>query len=254
MNKVGVHFGMNCVSPDAYDGWSGELEGCWNDATQMAATFATFGYDTQGYFDADCTLDKIRSVFADAAAKLIAGDIFVFSNSGHGSQKLGMFADSEEGLCLYDGILVESEFRYLFAQFKPGVKLVAILDVCHAAGLAKSMPTISRPRVAPVFVTRKMRGFSKSAVPILGTGLVMAACAPGEVSLDGNFDGAFTESLLASQSVGMTWKRWMQDCQRYMSQHFSQQHPEIDVIGQPGLVDEVVIEPAADGSAIVGTA
>lgn len=235
--KKSLSFGLNRVSPESYNGWSGPLQGCWNDASMTASRLYTAGYESRALFDEHCTLDRARTELTAAANLLVDGDAFVFSNSGHGSQSPAPLVGTEEGLCLWDGILLDSEFRFLLSQFKPGVNVVVILDICHAGGLDRAFSPVQRVKVAPLFVTRKMGGVSKAPAYITANMLILASCLRDETSLDGDGNGAFTGSLLNTLVEGMTWRGSMVATSRYMSEHFPQQHPELIVLGGAGLED-----------------
>ncbi len=236
--KRSVSFGLNSLNADSYQGWPGFLSGCWNDADKMASLLATAGYEARGFFDADCTLGKLRTELTIAAAQTEPGDTFVFSNSGHGTQSLGPWFTSEEGMAMYDGIIGDSEFRQLLSQFKPGVNVVACLDVCHAGGLSRALGV--RGRVAPLWVTRNMAVAPKAAVDVQANAIIMAACQRDELSGDGDVNGAFTCSALESLQEGMTWRQWMAATQRYMSRLFPTQHPQLITVGSGDLADKVV--------------
>lgn len=236
--KRSVSFGLNQVNPEAYQGWPGYLNGCWNDADKTVALLATAGYESRGFFDADCTRDNLRNEFINTSAMMDVGDTFVFSNSGHGTQDLGVWFTTEEGMAMSDGILGDSEFRQLMAGFKPGVNVVAILDVCHAGGLDRALG--QRARVAPLWVTRNMLVTSKAVADVKANAIILAACLRDELSGDGEINGAFTGSALESFQEGMTWRQWMDATARYMSPRFSQQHPQLIEVGGSGMADAVV--------------
>lgn len=230
MKRLGVHFGMNKVDAGSYGGWPGYLAGCWNDAAGMAATLASSGYETRGWFDADCTLGRVRQELADAATGLQSGDTFVFSDSGHGGQTLGAFFGSTETLCFYDGQLADTELRAMLSQFKPGVNVVVILDSCHSGGMDRAAGL--RPRVAPLWVTKDLpvTPALRTSDRILANVLLIAACQRDEVAGDGDANGAFTGSLLESLDTApgskvQTWQQWFDETSRYMSRNFPQQHP-----------------------------
>lgn len=227
MKKIGLHFGMNKVNPADYNGWPGFLSGCWRDADSMAATFATLGYDTQGLFDADCTLERVRKELLDAASSLVADDTLIFSNSGHGGQSLGILTGSTETLCFYDGQLADTELRAMLSQFKPGVNVIVLLDSCHSGGMDRALP-LMRARVAPLSVTRNLPVTpARGDAPISASVLLIAACQRDEVAGDGDTNGAFTGSLLESRGEGQTWQQWFDATDRYMSRNFPTQHPAL---------------------------
>ncbi len=239
MKKIGLHFGLNKVDPDEYQGWPGYLAGCWHDADSMAATFATLDYDAQGFFDEDCTGERLRSFMADAAASLVDGDTLVFSYSGHGGQSLGMMLGTTETMCLFDGQLSDTELRAMLSQFKAGVNCAVVADSCHAGGLSRAVPTV-RARVAPLWVTKNLPVVqAKGDAPIAANALLLAACQRDELAGDGDLNGAFTGSLLAARGEGATWRQWYGATSRFMSKAFPDQHPALAVLN--GKMDEAVV-------------
>lgn len=248
MTKIGIHFGLNQVSPAAYGGWPGYLQGCIRDATSLAAILAELGYDAKAYFDQDCTLNSIRQQLTDAAKSLVAGDTLVFSQSSHGGQSLGVLTGTTETLCMFDGQLADSELRSMLAQFKPGVSVAILLDSCHSGGMDRAM---KRVRVAPLFVTKSLPVLRMLDATIQANVLLLAACQRDETAEDGDMNGAFTGSLLNCAGEGLTWQQWFDATARLMSKDFPSQHPQLltlngSLSGHPVSPDE--------SPAIVGTA
>lgn len=240
--KRSTSFGLNQVDPNAYNGWAGFLNGCWSDADKMAALMGTAGYEARAFFDAECTMNRLRQQLEIAARVSEAGDTFYFSFSGHGTQSLGVWFSTEEGMACYDGILGDSEFRELLAQFKPGTNVVVDLDICHAGGLDRAFGQSAR--VAPLWSTRGKLVTPKAIVDVPANLIIRAACLRDELSGDVQFNGvpngAYTGSLLETMDDGMSWRQWLTATQRYMSNRFPTQHPELIEVGGSGMADQVV--------------
>lgn len=237
--KRSVHFGLNQVNPDQFSGWNGALWGCWKDCCRTAEVMATANFESRAFYDEECTVEKARLELTEAAESLSAGDTLLFSDSGHGSRSPGGLYGSEEGLVLYDGILVDSEFRSLLSRFRAGVNVISILDVCHAAGLSRAMPAV-RARVAPLFVTRGIPGNPKPRSDVNSNCIIMAACTADELSGDTDEGGAFTMSMLSVLTEDMTWGTLMAATRRLMSNKHPSQHPELVHIGGSGLEDQPI--------------
>lgn len=230
--KRSVHFGMNKVNPDKYNGWNGNLYGCYNDADDMLGVFAGLGYDATGFFDEECVIQLIRDVFGKAQS-LGLDDWFLFTDSGHGSRQENFLAGSVESICLYDGLFPDYELRGLIASLKCNV--VVILDTCFSGGMDRGMV---RTRLAPPHVTDKMAVAPRQEVRVTNPALLLSAARATETAQDGDDNGAFTGSLLESKFDGITWQGWFDRTSRYMSRAFPQQHPVLtslngNLAGQP---------------------
>lgn len=232
---VSLHIGINDVSPDHYDGWSGPLAGCENDARAMEKIARGRGYNARRLLTADATRAAVLAGIDSAAARLAAGDTFLLTYAGHGGQVPDTSGDEDDGWdetwCLHDGQLLDDELFDRWHHFEPGVRIIVVSDSCHSGTvtrarvreaieptteLASSLAgdfTAGAPRFMPI--DRALRTFRRNqqfytelqdAIPEVGEPPVavrlLSGCQDNQVSLDGNENGLFTTVLLTVWNEG----------------------------------------------------
>jgi hypothetical protein len=136
-----VHIGVNSVDSAAYGGWSGQLEGCENDAGTMQRIAEAESFTTRQLFTGDATSQNVLGAIQDAAQQLVAGDIFLLTYAGHGGQVPNLDSDDEddqkdETWVLWNRMLLDDELRQAFAAFQQGVNIVILSDSCHSGTIA----------------------------------------------------------------------------------------------------------------------
>ncbi|MFE7130556.1 caspase family protein [Streptomyces sp. NPDC057638] len=214
---LSLHLGLNHVDPDAYGGWDGQLLACENDARDMAALARASGFDATVLLTSECTVENITAAFRAAAARLSAGDILLFTYSGHGGQ-LPNLKDSDdepddldETLVFYDREFLDDELNRELARFDDGVRRISLLDSCHS-GSAIELPSEEpghTPRMMPVYKQREIYERDKAAYQAIqrelradrGDGrpadaLLISACQDNQFASDGPVNGKFTGTLL----------------------------------------------------------
>lgn len=128
--KISVHFGINKFDPKYY-GSGHDLSGCVNDSSTMAHIASESSFKSTIYTNEICTKAKLIERLTSAANELQVGDTFLFSQSSHGTyQQIGK--ERHTGLCMYDQIIWDSEFKSLLAKFKKGVLVVLFADACFS--------------------------------------------------------------------------------------------------------------------------
>ena len=229
---VGINVFKN--RPDA------TLQGCVNDATDMAALLK----DLLGFTDADVTvltdakatktniMKQLNAIVAEAKAGKL--NYLVFSMSSHGTQVPDTSGDepdrADEAFCPHDlavkngewdpaHIILDDELHDLFAQLPSSVLLEVYLDTCHSGTGIRAMDFLPdrRPRWLPPpslkafkeVEGRKSRGLH---IALLEKGILhhilWAACRDNQTSADaklgGGWHGAFTyffvKEMRASQN------------------------------------------------------
>src|SRR5690606_11438965 len=80
---MALAIGLNAVDPTHYDGWSGELIACEQDAADMSGIAASQGFAVTTLLTRDATRARVLAELARAAETLRSGDIFMLSYSGH---------------------------------------------------------------------------------------------------------------------------------------------------------------------------
>lgn len=148
---MSLHVGVNLVDPDQYGGWDGELKACEADAHSMQAIAEAEGFKPELLLTTDATRANVVAEIERAAAELKAGDMFLFSVSGHGGRLPDFNQDEDhdddsqrmdETLCLYDLQIADDEIYMLWTTFRPGVRVLMVPDTCHSGSMARFGPTM----------------------------------------------------------------------------------------------------------------
>lgn len=237
--KISLHFGLNAVDPAAYNGWDGWLRACENDAIGSLAAAALAGFSGRAILTADATCDRWRREVSDALANLNAGDTLWITHSGHGWQRdNGVVGGQQEGICLYDGLIADSEFHNLLALACPDSNVIVDFDTCHSGGMDRAYDPFIRGRAAHALVVRSL-----TLPPVLSRDtvsanvLIRAACQPDQTALDGTQNGAWTESLLEDfnalyqEQAGLTWGGWFD----VAAKQCAMKHPsQVPALKSPG--------------------
>ena len=151
---VALCIGVDHVNNDAdhYDGAAPALEGCINDATDMAKILDAKGFKVTSYHDSQATAEAVTK-FIEAQQGMKAGDTLVITYSGHGSQVDDISGDEADGkdetLCLYDRMLIDDELFELWKGFSPGVRIVFLADSCHSGTVQRMFQQANRVLAAP---------------------------------------------------------------------------------------------------------
>src|SRR5687768_12286851 len=94
---ISLHIGLNLVDPNHYGGWNGQLNACEADAEDMAGIAKSMNFnEIQLLLSAQATRNAVITAIKDAAQKLIKGDFFLLSYSGHGGQAPDLNADEDD--------------------------------------------------------------------------------------------------------------------------------------------------------------
>ena len=143
---VSLHIGLNSVDARQYGGWSGPLSACEFDANDMATLATGRGFSPSVLLTRQATRAKTLAALRSAAAKLVKGDFFMLSYSGHGGQVpdvSGEEADKlDETWCLYDGQLIDDELYLELGRFAVGVRIVVLSDSCHSGSVVRAGPQL----------------------------------------------------------------------------------------------------------------
>lgn len=122
-------------------GWRGTLgdkgKGCEKDAAEMAKIATQQGFETNVLLSEEATSKNVVAAIEAACDDLGPGDIFLITYSGHGCHVKDRNNDEsdddyDETWCLYDRMFLDDEQQALYAKFRPGVRIIALLDSCHS--------------------------------------------------------------------------------------------------------------------------
>ncbi|MFZ5440186.1 MAG: caspase family protein [Myxococcota bacterium] len=255
--------GLNQVDAKHYQGWTGRLQACENDAIDLTTLSRSVGFSTTTLLTAEATRDRVLSALAACAKTLVAGDLLLLTYSGHGGQTPDLNGDEDdrqdETWCLYDGQLIDDELYTALGAFAAGVRIFALSDSCHsgtvlkAAGDEASLLTFGKKgferlpfaaRVIPADAAQRTYFANKAFYdPILkantadaiknvkASAVLISGCQDAETSLDGSFNGLFTGTLLATWNGGR-FKGSYPDFHRAILQRIGgTQHPNYFTVG-----------------------
>jgi hypothetical protein len=145
---ISIHVGVNATKAPGIS--VQPLLGCENDAEAMrklarARRFVPVDNSPDvPIIREKATFENVLGKIRLAAEKLVAGDIFLFTFSGHGTRRGAddpQEADmKDETLVLFDKLLVDNVLRRrLWPTFRAGVRVVMVSDSCHSGGAAMSL-------------------------------------------------------------------------------------------------------------------
>lgn len=216
---ISLHFGLNHVDPKHYQGWDGALNACVSDAQDMRALAKknNFAGNTL-LLNEQATAAALTGSLQDASKKLVKGDILLLTYSGHGGQVRDTNGDEkdndrmDETWVLFDREFVDDELYMLWGKFKAGVRILVLSDSCHSGTVVRDIPSFlgggPRPRAMPRAVGIKVehanralyraiqkatRGSEKTKIN--ASVLLISGCMDNQTSMDGDKNGAFTETL-----------------------------------------------------------
>ena len=232
MAKRALCVGINQFSHLPMASW---LNGCVNDATDMAAMLRKRGFAPRAVTvltDAQATKANVMGALTKLVETAKEGDHIVFSFSSHGTQVPDTDGDAgrpepdgaDEAFACHDiaqkgdqwdtdTVIVDDELRVLFGKLPKGVLMEAFLDTCHSGDGLRAEDLLSgrRPRFVPPPTLKGLRAIQATAtkssttelvkaIPAGGRPVLYAGCRSDQTSADATFDGrssgAFTYFLL----------------------------------------------------------
>lgn len=233
---ISIHIGVNEFDPAHY-GSKGTLRACEFDARDMHQIAQANGYQSMVLLTRDATTANVIQALQDAAARLQSGDILFLTYAGHGAQVPDVDEEEpdrrDETWCLYDRMLVDDELYRLWAQFKPGVRILMLSDSCHsgsvarkviefgdqvrslrgvtaveeraadAAGAEETRPRTLQPdeaaevyaRNADLYDEIQVSGPGSEQLEVAASVLLISGCQDNQTSADGTKNGLFTATL-----------------------------------------------------------
>jgi len=225
---IALTIGLNSVDPKHYGGWSGDLNACEADATDMSAIATSNKFVVKQLLTNSATRPNVTKDISNAADSLKTGDIFILFYSGHGGQVPDLNNDEDdyqdETWCLYDGELIDDELFYLFGKFTEGTRILVFSDSCHSGSVIKAAyyhgtafartagmaPQQLRYKFMPADVAlrtyRQNQGFYDEILKnpklkdtpafVKASVLLISGCQDNQYSADGTFNSLFTANLL----------------------------------------------------------
>ena len=236
MNKKAL-----CVGINDYPGGSNDLSGCVNDCNDWATLLQSeYGFtQVVKLINAQATRSAITQALSALVNGSKAGDVLVFSYSGHGSYIVDTSKDEPDGkdetLYAYDGNIIDDELRAILNRLPAGVNMTVILDSCHSGTATRfSHPNAPKVRFMPpkdaktaqlgILPSNKNMLSDENMKEILFTG-----CKSTEYSYDANYNGvpngAFTKTAITAlkQLNSPTYQMWYDQIRKGLP---SSQYPQ----------------------------
>jgi len=206
-----------CVGINNYPGSSNDLQGCVNDAKDWSALLNEYGFATTLILDSQATGQNIKAALENLIASAAAGDVIVFTYSGHGTQYLDLGRDEgdsyDEALYVYDGKILDDEMRTIIDRIDPTVTFIVISDSCFSGSVTRLIPENAKPRFVPadgISDYRQVR--QRFLLPETGMPeLLISGCSDSEYSYDAEIDGRYNGAMSAMairvirQNPGLTY-------------------------------------------------
>jgi hypothetical protein len=163
---LSLHVGVRTISPEQSAGSATQtLNGTTRDVHAMLGLALVKGYRPVGVLiDSDATVDAVERKVRCASGELRRGDTFLWTFSGHGAQMPSANADRgyNEGMTLYDYVLIDDWINVLLRRFQPGVRIILVADCCNSDDiyeLAPSRRRIPREPAAGNYMMHADRGY-----------------------------------------------------------------------------------------------
>jgi metacaspase-1 len=225
---VSIHIGLNTVDPAHYNGWDGQLQACEFDAQDMQGIAEAKGFESTILLTKDATAERVSETIQDAAGQLGTGDILFLTYSGHGGQVPDTNSEEEdandETWVLYDRQLVDDELFSLWGEFAAGTRIFVLSDSCHSGSVTRDLFDALVPQIAergmvdtPKPRTKELPRDVQDAtyraneetykaiqsshpsgenVDVGASVILISGCQDNQLSLDGDRNGLFTQTLL----------------------------------------------------------
>jgi subtilisin family serine protease len=225
-NSYSLHIGVNQVNPQHYDGWEGRLKYAEADAFAMQQIASSQEFEAQDLLlTKNATRKKVLAAIQRLAKKAKTGDLVWISYSGHGSFIPDINGDEANGMdetwCCYDGMVIDDELLYSWAQFRAGVRIVVVSDSCHSGEIARSLDApapdalVQRAKFLPIEkslpIFQNNKAFYEGILAKIPTVDVdnlpvrviqFGGCTEDSSSFEGKGNGEFTIALKTAWSDG----------------------------------------------------
>ena len=244
-----------CVGINNYPGSSNDLYGCVNDARDWSALLAGYGFESSLVLDSQATRQNVKAALEELVTSAGAGDVIVFTYSGHGTQTFDFSGDEsdsyDEALSVYDGNIPDDEVRVIINKIDPRASLVVISDSCFSGSVTRLIPEDARPRFIqpeglPVDSVLRQRMFiPESGMPEV----LISGCSDREYSYDAEIDGRYNGAMSAMairviwQNPGLTYNQFHTRLRQLLPSSEFPQSPQLE--GSDTHKETLLFEPFA---------
>jgi hypothetical protein len=197
----------------------------------MLAIANVRGFDGEVLLTRSATAGAVIDAIRRASQELTSGDFFFCTYSGHGGQVPDRNGEEspdgmDETWVLFDRQLVDDELYSLWHGFEQGVRILVLSDSCHSGTMTRDARAMFEA-VVPMIVDRgiiddqkpRTKDLPRSVqdatyqqhrelyddiqasnptsdeVEVRAAVLLMSGCQDDQLSLDGNRNGLFTQTL-----------------------------------------------------------
>lgn len=248
---ISLHIGLNRVSDNQYGDEFEPLLACENDARKMRDLTQSQGFQPTLLINDEATAGRVIEFIRQSAARLVPGDFFLLSFSGHGSQIPNEpNGDQEqdgkdETLVLFDRNLIDDELVVLWSQFRLDVRVLVIADSCHSGSVAVALSSRRGRRSRAIKDLAQRNHWERfrsvydnirrdlpnlQSLAINASVLSLSACRDDETTDDGEdnlSNSAFTTALLKNWDEGRFNRDYVAFHRELLDELSGSQEPEI---------------------------
>lgn len=250
-----------CIGINNYPGIFNDLKGCVNDARDWSAYLKSIGFETGLLLDAQATKKNVRAALRGLINVTEAGDVAVFTYSGHGTQVVDSSRDEndcyDEAICLYDGNVIDDELRVILDGLHPLATLVVISDSCFSGSVTRLGGERGVPRfVPPAVPTAGMSSNRSFLLPEADMPeILITGCSDSEYSYDAEFDGRPNGAMTAlalrviQQNPNATYREFHAGLRALLPSNDYPQSPQLegsDANKDRRLFEPLTVEPAPE--------
>ncbi|MEL6134939.1 MAG: caspase family protein [Bacteroidota bacterium] len=205
-----LHYGLTKVDNRSYQREVSPVPMADQDARTMAEIAHAEGFQVEAIrIDEEATYDTFQKDFLRIKDQLKAGDFFMFSYAGHGTQLEDRPGNEvaeddkngfDEGFCFYDGVMLDNRMAELLAELPLGCFFIAVIDCCHSGDLYKFL----------VFDQTKPETYVQDLVDSFQfTGVWLAAARERQLAVGDHKGGIFTQNVKQVWNEGQFSKNYV---------------------------------------------
>jgi hypothetical protein len=244
-----------CIGINNYPGTSNDLYGCVNDAKDWSALLQGFGFEVSIMLDSQATRTNVKAALQGLIDSTNAGDVAVFTYSGHGTQVSDTSGDEndpyDEAVYLYDGTVKDDDLRVILDGIHPQATLIIISDSCFSGSVTRFTSEKAIPRFVPPTVSTANKMARRSfLVPESGMPeILISGCSDNEYSYDAEFNGRPNGAMSAyaiqviKQNPNVTYREFFAGLRALLPSNDYPQSPQLE--GSEANKDRKLFEPLA---------
>jgi len=244
-----------CIGINNYPGTLNDLNGCVNDAKDWSVLLQGMGFDSSLILDSQATRANVKAALQGLVDSTNAGDVAVFTYSGHGTQVADKNGDEgdpyDEAIYLYDGTVIDDDLRVILNGIHPQATLVIISDSCFSGSVTRLVGEKGKPRFIPPTVSTASKMARRSfLLPESGMPeILISGCSDSEYSYDADFNGRPNGAMSAyaiqviKQNPNVTYREFFTGLRALLPSKDYPQSPQLE--GSEANKDRKLFEPLA---------